>query len=797
MEVEDILEHHGVKGQKWGVRRESGGASNHSVFVATGSKPKIGQEFNHDGQTHVVARAVTRADGKHVITTQQQQKADLGAKLARIVKKDKEYWQKAAAVAGVGVVGLAAAAVAPAVVPASVILAAGGPAILSTKIALGTGIATRLGYSHNYLQYIRRTRAAKALAHAVSDDPRTVGEVYDMLTPEKKFAANLLIASYSQGEEFGDDPDVQNGWASMTPTERSVVLFLASGTDSQPSVEHTDEKVDEVLSHFMAREFNESMVKRGKGGKFAKVAVKSNKLSEEEINKKLDKMWESSMIENMRGLWENNSSQIENAVKQMALAKGITNPEDVWKDPKLTSDAMAVALDYMNNTAIPQSIEGVSPSGTQKIEVGLKPGAAARQGPDAISYKAVPYNGVNPHPATTEELRKELLNVQRLDTQDSSKSGFHFNPNAVLDPSRVHGVSHSDDRIDEILEHHGVKGQKWGVRKDLVGLSDLSPGGGMAIGKTRGSAELTKKEIKTVSSATEAVRKTLMDKTGMMSPNGPIAALNKAHRAQYKDTQPTPAQIKDYDKKFTAIAESHANAVAPRGTVARVHLDGPDMFLFVGEKSAVERAMSEFRHDDLTTKLVVIRDETGAIVEIRPSSLEHSDDPVDDILAHHGIKGQKWGVRRQTGASGLVSRIVGKKATDTANPGNKPDGLIPRTGSADQIHQDRIQKKIDTNGINSLSNAEIQSYTRRLQMEKDIKTALAAQSAATQAKADGFIKSFIKKQGGRQADRFVNKALDVAFEAAVKQAGVKLEPNNPALGKGLQEVGKRLAPKKK
>jgi hypothetical protein len=378
----------------------------------------------------------------------------------------------------------------------------------------------------------------------------------------------------------------------------------------------------------MAREFNESMVKRGKGGKFAKVAVKSGKLSEEEINKKLDKMWEASMIENMRGLWESNSPQLEDAVKQMALAKGITNPEDVWKDPKLTSDAMAVALDYMNNTAIPQSIEGVSPSGTQKIEVGLKSGAVARQGLDAISYKAVPYNGVNPHPATTEELRKELLNVQSLDSQDSSKSGFRFNPNAVLDPSRVHGVTHSDDSVD-------------------------------------------------------------------------------------------------------------------------------------------------------------------------------------DILAHHGIKGQKWGVRRQTGASGLVSRIVGKKATDTANPGNKPDGLIPRTGSADQIHQDRIQKKIDTIGIQSLSNAEIQSYSRRLQLEKDVNAALAAQSAQTQAKADGFIKKFVKKQVTRQTDRVVDRAIDVAMEQAVLATGLKIQksskkfdpteklPEPLTLGKGLIETSKRMAPKKK
>ncbi len=187
------------------------------------------------------------------------------------------------------------------------------------------------------------------------------------------------------------------------------------------------------------------------------------------------------------------------------------------------------------------------------------------------------------------------------------------------------------------------------------------------------------------------------------------------------------------------------------------------------------------------------QDETPVVED---EVIEHSD-PVDDVLGRfgltalveaddddaeqHGVKGQRWGVRRRVGSDGKVTGLP---------------GLQPRTGSADQIHQDRIQKKIDTVGVHSLSNTELQAYTRRIQMERDVKTALAAQSAAQQAKADGFIKSFVKKQGNRQADRFVNKALDVAFEAAVKKAGVKLEGNNPELGKGLQVVAKRMAPKK-
>jgi biopolymer transport protein ExbB/TolQ len=175
-----------------------------------------------------------------------------------------------------------------------------------------------------------------------------------------------------------------------------------------------------------------------------------------------------------------------------------------------------------------------------------------------------------------------------------------------------------------------------------------------------------------------------------------------------------------------------------------------------------------------------------------PPSLAHAlvalVQALDEDAQHHGIKGQKWGVRRAIDAA--TGRVEQKGTTGLSA------GLKPRTSSADQIAADRIAKKIQQGGLKAVSNADAQAYVRRLQVQKDLKKALDEQSAAEKAKADGFIKSFVNKQASRQVNRVLDKSLDVAVEAALNQAGIKVKKNNPLLGQGMQDVSLRLKPKK-
>lgn len=136
--------------------------------------------------------------------------------------------------------------------------------------------------------------------------------------------------------------------------------------------------------------------------------------------------------------------------------------------------------------------------------------------------------------------------------------------------------------------------------------------------------------------------------------------------------------------------------------------------------------------------------------------IRHFDD-VDDFLEHHGIKGMKWGIRRERGPGGTVG----------GNPVNAKD---PR----------------------KLSDSDLRAAVNRMQLERQFKELQGNTGNSTRtAKGVDFTKDFLASQGKKQLRRVADKAVDLAVEQAIKQVATR------SGNKQIDEIAKRLKPKKK
>ena len=91
-------------------------------------------------------------------------------------------------------------------------------------------------------------------------------------------------------------------------------------------------------------------------------------------------------------------------------------------------------------------------------------------------------------------------------------------------------------------------------------------------------------------------------------------------------------------------------------------------------------------------------DKPEVSTEVPIESLYHK---ADETLAHFGILGMKWGVRRKPGPNGTVGKGSGTQ----------------RKGSDDYLKSRDIKAK----GYKNLSTKELQDITKRMQLEKQLR----------------------------------------------------------------------------
>lgn len=154
-------------------------------------------------------------------------------------------------------------------------------------------------------------------------------------------------------------------------------------------------------------------------------------------------------------------------------------------------------------------------------------------------------------------------------------------------------------------------------------------------------------------------------------------------------------------------------------------------------------------------------------------------------LAHHGVKGMKWGVRKDRPSSGsgksttkkkrttTKSTVVKKKTTKTEpSSGRKAVNAMMEKRKARKAAKaaEEAAKKQKRKPVSEMTDDELNAAIKRLELEKKYKE-LSAYNNPNQGKGKKFVSNVLEKSGEQLATQVVNhygaQALNKAIGAEV------------------------------
>lgn len=287
----------------------------------------------------------------------------------------------------------------------------------------------------------------------------------------------------------------------------------------------------------------------------------------------------------------------------------------------------------------------------------------------------------------------------------------------------------AEQKVNDYLEHYGVKGMRWGVRK-----------------------EKEKKEPETTISSTENIANKIV--------GGNFKESNEKKLKQILDALKdggVPIFVIDSIKKYAKDGYYISGSIVD-GNIEFKNSDEKTKYLKVSEsaaskiKDANDKANSSllsskkskepndkipsFEGDSVIDKIKKIADLPISLwpAAIKKASLSHSDiNELEDYIEHHGIFGQKWGVKH-----GPPYPLDRKTSKSVKNSG-----------------------KITIN-VKNLSDEDLTRIVSRLNMEKRLKELTAEDTK----KADSYAKKIML--------RFRDTAANIIFKSFESAATAKL-----------------------
>lgn len=325
------------------------------------------------------------------------------------------------------------------------------------------------------------------------------------------------------------------------------------------------------------------------------------------------------------------------------------------------------------------------------------------------------------------------------------------------------------DSLDDSLEHHGVKGQKWGVRRtpQQLGYKSAGKNDDTPDFANRNSESFQAHQAKMMSKAHDLVREQFKG-AELEKAIDREYRFNKAYNEYYwgdPDDKEFGQVKKEYesfydDPGFNKIRKNTTDFIKNNASSnLRKEMNGHEEdYTLMGRLANKDhengnRALTneyellQFAYEEAYTELVV----PPALERYRkdPDYVEHSDLYFEDELYHHGTKGMRWGIRRYQNKDGSLTpagrkhRSLGQVIKDHKTAKKRKAALekARETKAKKKIEEEKAKKAAEKRAKDiaagkispkKMTDAELAAAMKRLDDEKKYKEKLIESSKGRQ-----------------------------------------------------------------
>lgn len=465
------------------------------------------------------------------------------------------------------------------------------------------------------------------------------------------------------------------------------------------------------------------------------------------------------------------------------------------------SDLIGLVLSHANET----TVQGVYDSLTsaQRDVFDLIVGAAVEDIdlPENEEFSNV-YNSLSP-------LQKDLIEFVVGATMDDS---FYDDP-------EDDDVEHSSI-LANFLAHHGVKGMRWGVRKGELTGRDKSTGNEIFLSKANskklremvksGDGSLGQAHLAAIKSRGHRVTNALLgDKTYWKR----AAVILGASAAVTGAALAAPAVL---PASAAAAIGLHSAAFAGALTALNAASTANQIDNFVRAvrgNARINNSLSEIgkqayqRQQSGSARVQKILRRNGSI----RGKLLHDDMSIEEFenfLAHFGVKGMKWGVRRSDAELAKAASAEGSSSTSSSKSGDKPDisedaarfvekSQQPPIALSDQeiqavLQRARITKQYDEL-FNPPENSELRTKVEKLRLQKELANLDAELNPSAAARVSNLIKT---ASSGYDAFSKLDEATGNKLSDQIRKSLGLPKPQESALDRMKREISEMDVQKK-